>query len=448
MLLTLSSVFIVFAYIGYREAIDDLYVRFHLVVKAQERELADYVANDKKTELKVILEHMATDPDVLQIKAYNNSRELIGIAGPIEVEANDSMIQSEYDIYTMDHNQLTKVGSVQLIITGQHQKRLVAERLLMDVYLSMFAILVMTLGALMVNRYTIDNPLSRLLNAIQTTKKFNQVKTVDWKTNDEFGVLVQAFNEMQTKLQLQTKILVHAKEAAEAANSTKSEFLANMSHELRTPMHAIIGFSKLGIKKLDSWPLDKIKDTFKEIQESGDRLLVLINDLLDLSKLEAGKMNFEMVESNLYVLVNNVVRELHSLFEQKKLIVKFESTIEDPKITMDAIRIGQVIRNLLSNSIKFTPAEKAIAIRINLEPEYVVLSISDQGIGIPEDELEKVFDKFIQSSKTKTGAGGTGLGLSICKEIVEAHNGIIFAANNPEGGAKFVVKLPNTKKLG
>lgn len=447
MLLTLSSVFLVFAYVSYKQALDDLYMHFHLVIKAQEREVADYIAANKKIDLKIVLDHMATDPDVLQIKAYNNARELIGIAGPIEVNTNNSMIQSEYDIAQLANKQATKVGSLQLIITGQHQKRLATKRLFMDVYLSLVAILVMTLGALIVNRYTIDNPLSKLLGAIQNTKKFNKIATVAWETHDEFGILVQSFNEMQLKLKLQTESLLHAKEVAETANRAKSEFLANMSHELRTPMHAIIGFSKLGVKKLDSWPPEKIKATFKAIQESGERLLVLINDLLDLSKLEAGKMNFDMVESDLLVLTKKVVQELQPLTEQKKLHVNIETIMDASIVTMDPTRICQVIRNLLSNSIKFTPIRTKITIKITQEQEYMVLSVDDQGIGIPIDELTQVFDKFIQSSKTKTGAGGTGLGLSICKEIVEAHKGIIFAVNNAEGGAQFTVKLPINAKI-
>jgi signal transduction histidine kinase len=210
-------------------------------------------------------------------------------------------------------------------------------------------------------------------------------------------------------------------------------------------MHAIIGFSRLGIKKLDIWPSVKIRETFKEIQDSGDRLLRLINDLLDLSKLEAGKMNFEMANNDLIILVNTVIKELRLLIGQKNLSINVVTDMPKLLLTMDATRIGQVIRNLLSNSIKFTPAGKSINVVAASEDEYIVLQVCDQGIGIPEDELQSIFDKFVQSSKTKTGAGGTGLGLSICKEIIIAHKGIIYAENNPEGGAKFIIKLP--KKL-
>ncbi|MBU3736904.1 MAG: PAS domain S-box protein, partial [Methylobacterium sp.] len=253
----------------------------------------------------------------------------------------------------------------------------------------------------------------------------------------------------------QTSRLVAAKEAAEHANQAKSEFLANMSHELRTPVHAILSFSELGEDKTWNAPADKVAGYFQRIRNAGERLLVLLNDLLDLSKLEAGKMQIKQDYHDLLALTLEALSELDTLMARKRIELRLQPVACDTKCEVDALRIGQVLRNLLSNAIKFTPEEGKVEIRMYAghiphgQPVHdgrgepaLVLEISDSGVGIPEHELEAIFDKFFQSSKTKSGAGGTGLGLAICKEIVEAHRGSIMARNNPAGGATFVMSLP------
>ena len=183
--------------------------------------------------------------------------------------------------------------------------------------------------------------------------------------------------------------------------------------------------------------------------------MLLLNDLLDLSKMETGNINFAIDEIDLFDLVNERVSELQTLLDKKELTVDIKETKVNTKLECDPNKIGQVIQNLMSNAIKFTPDGKNIS--IHFEPSVlsiptvhdtteVVSAVSiffgDQGIGIPERELETVFDKFVQSSKTRTGAGGTGLGLSISKEIIEAHGGVIYAENNADGGATFTFTLP------
>lgn len=243
---------------------------------------------------------------------------------------------------------------------------------------------------------------------------------------------------------------------ADEANRAKSEFLANMSHELRTPMHAILSFAKLGTEKLGKVEASKIEHYLSNIHASGTRLLRLLNDLLDLSKLEAGKMDMQKTETDLCTLLHEVLRELAELINNRNLSLQFlpEPLPERANLQADPTRIMQVLRNLLSNAIKFTPAGGQIYIQIKPvfdhpaanvnQPDGWDITVQDTGIGIPENELESVFDKFVQSSHTKTGAGGTGLGLPICREIVQAHGGSIHAENRPAvaSGVCFVVHLP------
>lgn len=135
-----------------------------------------------------------------------------------------------------------------------------------------------------------------------------------------------------------------------------------------------------------------------------------------------------------------------SLINDKKLIIEFKNEPDLPLVECDNTKIFQVITNFLSNSIKFTPKGKKVKIFVSQESKNLSVCIEDEGVGIPEDELETIFDKFAQSSKTKSGAGGTGLGLAICKEIIIAHKGKIWAENNSSGGARFILVIPISQK--
>jgi len=261
--------------------------------------------------------------------------------------------------------------------------------------------------------------------------------------------------ELEKKVSRRTEELQIAMKRAQAANAAKSEFLANMSHELRTPMHSILSFSNFGIKKIDTADRAKLSTYFDRIQTSGMRLLDLLNDLLDLAKLESGQQAVQLKQSDLATVVRGCTEELESRILELNVSLKINDMPSDTIASFDATKIGQVIINLLSNAIKFSPKHGTITLSTKREnrvigrrkedkraTETLSVAISDEGVGIPPDELAAVFDKFFQSSKTSTGAGGTGLGLSICKEIIDAHQGLIWAENNKDCGATFCFVIP------
>ena len=243
--------------------------------------------------------------------------------------------------------------------------------------------------------------------------------------------------------------LKKAKELAENLSNVKDQFLASMSHEIRTPLNGIIGFTKILLRNSIT---EKQKPQLEAIKTSSDILLVLINDILDLAKIEAGKMTIESTELKLSDLVNSILGSFELRFQEKEIKISksFDSRI--PKILIgDPIRINQILLNLLSNSIKFTKNGGKISVEINLlnqDDEYVTLEliVSDTGIGIPPEKLDVIFEPFTQSSSdTARKYGGTGLGLSIVKRLVDIMHGTVSVKSKINEGSSFTITLPLIK---
>jgi len=254
---------------------------------------------------------------------------------------------------------------------------------------------------------------------------------------------VQRHNaDLEDQVRMQTDHLRAAKEAAERANSAKSQFLANISHELRTPLHGILSFARFGIKKSDVGEHEKLLLYFQRIESAGKTLLRLLNDLLDLSKLEAGAMTLNCQPVELESLISDVADEISGLAREKDLTVQISTDDSAVLVWADVKLLSQVIRNLLGNAIKFTPQGGQIQVTIEAPADSAVIFIRDNGPGIPDGDCERVFEKFVQSDLTRTGAGGTGLGLSICREIVQLHRGRISAVATHGHGALLQVSLP------
>ena len=262
----------------------------------------------------------------------------------------------------------------------------------------------------------------------------------------EIANLAQTFNEMSASLQTAMSDLDDARSDAEAANEAKSMFLANVSHELRTPLNAIIGYSEMIQDELSDG-IDIDRDQFNHdlttIIFSGRQLLALINDILDLSKIETGKMSVSFEPFNAAGLVVQVCDALSPLLAQNDNTLDLQvDGAKNIEVASDAAKVQQILTNLFSNACKFTK-NGVITVVAKVERSQLLLSVADSGIGMTEEQQAKVFQAFVQAdSKTSVNYGGTGLGLAIVSNFCDMLGGKIELTSAPGEGSRFDVSLP------
>jgi PAS domain S-box-containing protein len=241
------------------------------------------------------------------------------------------------------------------------------------------------------------------------------------------------------------KQLIRAMHEAKAANEAKSTFLTTISHELRTPLNAIIGFDQCLLMEMDGPISEEQKISLHKIEKSSFHLLSLINDILDLAKIEANRMELEIIPQDIAELVTSCVEEIQFLAHQKNLDVQLALETSHVLIEMDKIRIRQVLLNLLSNAVKFTE-KGSIKVSLMNHPHSVDIIVTDTGIGLSSTEMAKMFRPFSQADSTITRKyGGTGLGLAISKKIIDLHGGTIEVTSHKGIGSTFTVKLSKTQ---
>jgi len=228
----------------------------------------------------------------------------------------------------------------------------------------------------------------------------------------------------------------------EVANQHKSEFLANMSHELRTPLNAIIGFSEVLTERMFGDLNEKQEEYLKTISSSGTHLLSLINDILDLSKIEAGRMELELTDFDLPTALDNALTLVRERAGRRGITL--QATIDERLgvVRADERKIRQVVLNLLSNAIKFTPEGGRIEIQAVPGNGLVEVSISDTGVGIAPGDQEAVFEEFRQVGTSAAKQEGTGLGLALCRKFIELHGGGIRVQSEVSVGSTFTFTIP------
>jgi signal transduction histidine kinase len=258
---------------------------------------------------------------------------------------------------------------------------------------------------------------------------------VDVPNRDELGALAANVNRMNDELRRLYKEL-------EAASLHKSEFLANMSHELRTPLNAILGFSQVLRERMFGDINAKQEEYLNDILSSGNHLLSLINDVLDLSKVEAGQVELETAPFSLREALEHGVVMVRERATRDGVKIALSTDLDVDAVNGDERRIRQVIFNLLSNAVKFTPAGGAVDVNAGRVNGEVRVSVADTGPGIASEDCERIFEEFQQTEAGIEQREGTGLGLALSKRLVELHGGRIWVESEPGKGSTFVFTLP------
>ena len=292
-------------------------------------------------------------------------------------------------------------------------------------------------------------PVQKAHGFLSEVAKGNFAATIDVPNRDEFGALAAHMNHMSQELHRlydsqhqASQELQRLNEQLQQASKAKSNFLANMSHELRTPMNAILGFVEMVLDEIYGEVPPHLREPLTDIQTNGKHLLRLINDVLDLSKIEAGRMELVLAEYSVQDVVETVRTSLQSLALEKGLEFVAAAGDNIPVALGDPKRITQCLMNLVGNALKFTKHGR-VTVWVEQQGENLLFRVSDTGIGIPKEELENIFGEFQQVDTAITREfTGTGLGLNITKKFVEMHGGRIWVESELGQGSTFFFNLP------
>lgn len=349
-----------------------------------------------------------------------------------------------YDNPNTAQNKLEVIGTLEICVSREELNQNLAEAI--ENQLWFFALItIAVLGAYYISLLIIIRPLFNIRTAMEelahTMKPIRDPKLI---RPNEIGALSYSFNKMVIGLSKTYNALKIAKENAVKAGAAKTEFLANMSHELRTPLNIIIGMTQI----INQQNIPKeYEDSISLINRSSQTLLDIVNDILDLTKIEAGEMRLESIAFNLTDKINHTVEALETLASQKGLYLK--SSI-DPKTWIsvgDPLRFERIIINLVSNAVRYTD-KGGITVKAAVKPARnnqirLRCEVIDTGIGIPEEKKDKVFEKFTQADTSTTRRfGGTGLGLTITKQLVEMMGGKIGVESEVGTGSVFWFEIP------
>ncbi|WP_421716329.1 sensor histidine kinase [Arcobacter arenosus] len=441
---------------------------FYQVFKHFNKRLTYGVWFKDKNNLKNILNEMMQEQNDIKGISLVSKNEVIILRGLVDEKLKEKykekgknenfvysispLISFEHQLYNYIDNTDEKMGTLTFYTTKQMVFDYTKETIFLIIFNILLSMLLFWGLTVYATHKYLTMPLKELIDGIKSFESHDDEKVaikLDLKNMRELTILAKSFNKMSSKisediinLKQLTMIQNQQKKALEEANKTKDDFLANMSHELKTPLNSINLISSIMMKnKSDKFDEKDIKN-LKIINNCGNDLLFLINDILDLSKLEAGKMklNYELIDMESFIQKINDMFYPQAKEKGIRLTTKIDESLKE--IYTDESRLNQVLKNLIGNSIKFVH-EGEIRLIVQEKEETIQIVVSDDGIGISEDKLEHIFDRFKQADGSTTRKyGGTGLGLAICKDLISLFNGSINIESKVNIGTTITIEIP------
>ncbi len=408
-----------------------------------------------------VLESLATQPDILSAVVYDHNGEVFAsYTQPDHVDTTlRDIVEGKYT--HDDHLRLTqkiifdnlKVGWITLDLDTSNRRSELVETLGQAVLLFIAGLILAALLAIRAQKPISDS----IMNLAGTAQKVRDTRDyslrVEATSQDEIGQLVDSFNDMLEKMWHHEKHLAdlvsertleleEAKTRAEESDHLKSAFLASMSHELRTPLNSIIGFTGILLQGMAGPLTDEQKKQLGMVKGSASHLLELINDVLDISKIESGRIEMHGEEFKVDLLLVMAVSSLRPFAQKKGLPLDLDIAPNLPKLKSDKRRLEQILLNLINNAIKFT-SEGSVGVKCYLRDEFLIIDVIDTGIGIKEDDLKTVFETFRQiDGGLDRVKEGSGLGLAISKKLSELLGGTLSVTSEVGSGSTFTVALP------
>jgi len=410
------------------------------------------------TQIESTLKSLAGDPDFTSAVVYDANGAVVASFGNVKNIGKD--VTFYHDIIYEPEGKKQKIGRIKLTLTKENMMERERSEIYKDV-LSFLIMLLATMATVLIclNRI-IMGPLHSLLEAIEALADGDLKREVPIARQDEFGRVAKSFNKMTQRLRVtysaiqdRSKMLEKANQEldtarieADTANKTKSQFLANMSHELRTPLNAIIGYSEILKEDLADSGQEEYTDDLNKITYAGKHLLEIISDILDLSKIEAGRMDVHLEEFEVLPLIMGIQSVIKPMLMKNGNTLKLDCPEDIGSMHSDVTKVKQNIFNLLSNATKFTDKGNVYlkASRHTIDDrEWIEFEVRDSGIGMTGEQMANLFQSFKQAdSSTTKKYGGTGLGLAITKKFCQMLGGDIVVESSYGEGSTFRITQP------